>query len=1142
MYLDKAILVMAARLNMLKLKANFMGRYAEDECDLCKEDDNTTQLYSFPKLGQLMKQDIIVGMLQNTCRDLAEDISSAMHRNNSYPSFDQHSYPKNWEESITLTEPAIKYERSRPLNRIAFAMEDVKKKIKGLSMSKVPLPDDTHPREIIELEEEITQHFYKMFRKTANDKKAPQGWKLGNVPPIDMKGLKEEPGNYRPVCLTSVPCKIFELIIVDSIVEHIKKNNHRIDSQHGFRRKRSCVTNLNKDTVLQLYTSLIRTHLDYGVQFWAPSIQRDIARLETVQARAIKLIPTLSTNIDRDVFKEFDAGHRVEDDSLDRRKCKHVSGINDNIIKVLVYTKVIPLRSKHNLALQISEITQQITILANVPDSVAVLINIPEATCFCGGCNAVPLNVKFSDLLNSVMEDMDVNYRDKKLVLCFIIDHIQKPDSILWYWLLAFAAMAVFGTSSARESRKEPSIVVSSLGGNLLGESSTHASSPANQQVKDTKKNDGIDIDYDYFMFGLQKAISEDTKRIEQESDSNGHPRTPKDHNVAYYGDGDPYDPFSVFYDSLFSEMDVEISNDDDQGETAMPEISTESPLHEEVLVPASQLSVSHHKLPLASMRPIQRTGPRYSPPPPPHRRNSSTTPRRYHTPPRRNSSSPHRYQKVPRPKPTMLKPMPPTEASNTSTPMDLSHLKALMPKILDKFGLPKSIAEKLFENEAALQETILQIMKDKTFRSALSMIPKIDIMNSDMSSLLSTLSSLDPTIIMSLLKNADLSKITSLMSNLGIDTSYISGVFNRNGAAAQYSTKDGSDDDSKLIYIPILDTGSVNNVQVFGFIVIMFFLLTTAYAYLEYGAFASPRRDRPVHHPHQMVTNEQVLGYGDTSDIWLPVVEAIEDETPWNPPPPIHILHASPTEPPRPPTLPPRPQTLPPRPYTLPPRPQTLPPRQYTLPPRSAPLPLRQVITAAPKRPTLPPPRPQPVYQPIRRRLRPKIRRRYQERYQQRYQPAKSESPLYLDSQEIRQLTRRRPVYRPVEPIDRLEPVYVDYYDDYYDDNDYLYEDEYDYYEQASYRENGEPTRIGSINYRYYPATKRPEDHPYSYYSFPGPRSSEGTQKTTTPKTTTTTTSTSTTSTTPWPSTRPTSRYADTIRTGQPNFEPLKE
>ena len=148
------------------------------------------------------------------------------------------------ENLSTIPEPGVKYEGPQPLDRISFTLDDVKKKIKKLNKFKAPGPDDIHPREIKELEEEIAPHLYKIFRKSADERKAPQGWKLGNVPPIYKKGTKEEPGNYRPVCLTSVPCKIFESIIVDSIVEHIEKNKLLIDSQHGFRHNRSCLSNL----------------------------------------------------------------------------------------------------------------------------------------------------------------------------------------------------------------------------------------------------------------------------------------------------------------------------------------------------------------------------------------------------------------------------------------------------------------------------------------------------------------------------------------------------------------------------------------------------------------------------------------------------------------------------------------------------------------------------------------------------------------------------------------------------------------------------------------------------------------------------------------------------------------------------------
>ena len=49
----------------------------------------------------------------------------------------------------------------------------------------------------------------------------PGDWKHANVTPIFKKGTKGDPANYRPVSLTSIPCKIFESILKDRIMEHL---------------------------------------------------------------------------------------------------------------------------------------------------------------------------------------------------------------------------------------------------------------------------------------------------------------------------------------------------------------------------------------------------------------------------------------------------------------------------------------------------------------------------------------------------------------------------------------------------------------------------------------------------------------------------------------------------------------------------------------------------------------------------------------------------------------------------------------------------------------------------------------------------------------------------------------------------------
>ena len=49
---------------------------------------------------------------------------------------------------------------------------------------------------------------------------------------------------YRPVSLTSVPCKVQEKLVNERVVEQLKNNQILSQQQHGFRAKMSCLTQL----------------------------------------------------------------------------------------------------------------------------------------------------------------------------------------------------------------------------------------------------------------------------------------------------------------------------------------------------------------------------------------------------------------------------------------------------------------------------------------------------------------------------------------------------------------------------------------------------------------------------------------------------------------------------------------------------------------------------------------------------------------------------------------------------------------------------------------------------------------------------------------------------------------------------------
>ncbi|KAF1590602.1 UNVERIFIED_CONTAM: hypothetical protein FQV16_0005669, partial [Eudyptes robustus] len=105
-------------------------------------------------------------------------------------------------------------------------------------------PDGIHPRVLRELAEVLTKPLSTLYQQSWLTGQVPVDWRLANVTPIYKKGRKEDPGNYRPVSLTSVPGKVMEQIILSAITWHVQGNQAIRPSQHVFMKGRSCLTNL----------------------------------------------------------------------------------------------------------------------------------------------------------------------------------------------------------------------------------------------------------------------------------------------------------------------------------------------------------------------------------------------------------------------------------------------------------------------------------------------------------------------------------------------------------------------------------------------------------------------------------------------------------------------------------------------------------------------------------------------------------------------------------------------------------------------------------------------------------------------------------------------------------------------------------
>lgn len=148
------------------------------------------------------------------------------------------------DQRIPVQEDSIRNIHCPKLSDIVISTSSIHQIISTLPLDKSPGVDNISSRILRQLADSVSTPLAMLFRKSLDNGQVPDDWRSANVTPIFKKGDHSQPGNYRPISLTSQCCKIMETLLRDSITYHLESSQLIRQSQHGFRHGKSCLTNL----------------------------------------------------------------------------------------------------------------------------------------------------------------------------------------------------------------------------------------------------------------------------------------------------------------------------------------------------------------------------------------------------------------------------------------------------------------------------------------------------------------------------------------------------------------------------------------------------------------------------------------------------------------------------------------------------------------------------------------------------------------------------------------------------------------------------------------------------------------------------------------------------------------------------------
>ena len=215
-----------------------------------ENDKSNKKLWSYIKNKR--QENVGIPELRNSDKTLTNDpAKKAFLIHEQFDSVFSNPSPK-------ITNTFKKKNRLPNIHEIKIDRKGLLKLLLNIDPNKANGPDNVPAKFLKTCAHEVVDMYVTLFQASLDQGVVPPDWKEGNIVPLYKKGDRALPENYRPVTLTSISCKLLEHVVHSNIMKHLDRFNILDDAQHGFRKRRSCVSQLL--TTVDDFANCLKNH------------------------------------------------------------------------------------------------------------------------------------------------------------------------------------------------------------------------------------------------------------------------------------------------------------------------------------------------------------------------------------------------------------------------------------------------------------------------------------------------------------------------------------------------------------------------------------------------------------------------------------------------------------------------------------------------------------------------------------------------------------------------------------------------------------------------------------------------------------------------------------------------------------------